>query len=98
MKNPMTTSNMNIETINDLQIISNDNFVIVYNTITNELSINSNINTNLSFNNNLQLEVNGNLDILANDIKLYSNNNISFKSNNNIYLNSDEELCQELLE
>lgn len=72
-----------------LEIIYNDNFTIVFNKNTKELSIHSGIKVNLEFCKDLEIKVNGDLDITVDgEINLHTTEDLSIDSKT-IFLNSD---------
>ena len=84
----MSYNDIEIVDEGNTKIITNNNFVIVYNKKTEELTVNSNIKVNLDFCNDLCLNVSGDLDIsMSGDFNIYSSNDVSIDSKC-LYLNS----------
>jgi len=59
----MTYKDLQVVEEGNLKIISNDKFVLIYNMVTEEIILQSNIKANLSFTNGLNLNVKGDFDI-----------------------------------
>ena len=72
---------------NNLKIISNENFTIVYDTESNKITLNSNIPVNIQ-SNQLSLDIDGEFNIQARDLNIYTDNNISFLTEGKLYLNT----------
>ena len=78
-----------LEKNNDLEIITNDNFIVIYNKVTKEVSIKSNIKLNIDFCTDLSLNIDGKLDInVANDININTNKEF-FINSKILWLNSE---------
>lgn len=82
---------------NNLKIISNENFTVVYDTETNRITLNSNIPVNIQ-SNQLSLDIEGEFNIQAKNLNIYTDNKISLLTGGNLYLNTPDSEQREIEE